>query len=169
MMFRHNFHLLCVALLSTSVAGCFGVAVIHTTECRSDVPICGYFYEKDKWGPQSSPKPNPLPIKDDFIKIWGEPSETQSISENEVILVYKRELWCGVVPSWGVLIPLVLPTCDGFDRITFKDNRATHIHFKRENLVGGYFLLTTGIGDKSKTCPVPCSHLNGTLSQPQDR
>lgn len=156
MMVRHCFYPIAVIVLLSLTSGCIGVAVVTPTECSSDIPLINYTYEKNKWGPiykkdKAAPDvENFLPSKDDFIRAWGTPDETVSISDDELILSYNSKIWCGVVPAYIIAAPLVLPTCDGFDRITFKGNMATHIHFKRED---GYGIILPLVVGGSKPCP----------------
>jgi len=153
-----NFFLIFAIFLSSLTSGCIGVAVVTPTECSADVPLNNYIYEKDKWGPIYKEKPaegelvekNYLPPKDVFKRMWGEPDETIILNENEVTFVYNRKIWCGAVPAYIIMLPLILPTCDGFDRITFKGNDATHIHFKREDGYGAIFPVSVG---GSVPCP----------------
>jgi hypothetical protein len=120
------------------VSGCVGYIHVSPTECSADLPIIDYIYEKDKWGPinKSTMTINELASKNEFIKEWGEPDEIIRIADDEITLVYNRKIWCGSVPVYIIPAPLVLPTCDGFDRITFKGDTATHIHFKRSDASG---------------------------------
>jgi hypothetical protein len=165
MMRRLSFPTIAIALLSSLEAGCFGGAVIYMTECESSLPICNYKYSKENWGStenaniKNPPKvPNFLPSKDEFLAEWGVPSETITASEDEVTLIYKTvDIWCGVVPAWGVAVPLMAPSCEGFDRITFKGSKATYIHFKRRNGAGimGIFMGPGG-ASMGKSCPIPC-------------
>ncbi len=151
--------LIAAILFSSLTSGCIGVGVVTPTECSADVPLNNYIYEKDKWGPiykkkaageEESIEKNYLPPKDVFKQVWGEPDETIILSGDEVTFVYNRKIWCGVIPAYIVMLPLMLPTCDGFDRITFKSNDATHIHFKRENGYGAIFPVAVG---GSVPCP----------------
>ena len=169
---RLSFPMIAIALLSSLEAGCFGAVVAHMTECESSLPICDYWYSKEDWGPtnpdwgptyvsrgSNPPKtPNALLPKDEFLAEWGEPSETITVSEEEVTFVYKTvDIWCGVGVGYVFPVPLMAPTCEGFDRITFKGSNATHIHFKRRDAT--FLLLVFGGGiaaEKGKSCPIPC-------------
>ena len=65
------------------------------TECKARLPLCDYKYSKEDWGPTGSAQTkgpvmlNALPPKEDFLAEWGEPSETITVSEDEVTFVYK--------------------------------------------------------------------------------
>lgn len=159
-----SWHLLAIPFVCTMISGCIGVSVLTTTECESSVPICDYIYEKVAWGPnprqqgsEPSPEPNYLLSKEEFISNWGEPTETIVLSDNEVTLVYKNpDVWCGVFAVWGLWpAPFIAPACESFDRITFKGNRATYLHFKRENKTALIFGAIMN-ANTPKTCPKPC-------------
>ena len=162
---RLSFPTTAIALLSSLVAGCFGGGAVYMTECESSLPICDYNYTKENWGPTENAKLknppkilNTLPPKEYFLAEWGEPSETITVSEEEVTFVYKTvDIWCGVGVGYVFPVPLMAPTCEGFDRITFKGSKATHIHFKRRDAT--FLLLVFGGGvaaEKGKSCPIPC-------------
>ncbi|MBP5998227.1 MAG: hypothetical protein KA535_09765 [Azonexus sp.] len=164
MMRRLSFPTIAIALLSSLEAGCFGGVVMYMTECKSSLPICDYKYSKEDWGPTENAKiknppkiPNTLPPKDEFLAEWGVPSEIITVSEDEVTLIYKTvDIWCGVIPAWGVAVPLIAPTCEGFDRITFKGNKAIYIHFKRRNVAGIAAAVSAVGASMGESCPIPC-------------
>jgi len=176
-MIKSILHFFTITLLSSLVSGCIGYVHVSPTECSADLPIIDYIYEKDKWGPtnkstmtiselaskdefikewrriinKNTMTINTLASKNEFIKEWGEPDETIQITDDETILVYNRKIWCGSVPIYMMIpAPLVLPTCDGFDRITFKGDTATHIHFKRSDASGFVF---PGPAGGPRACP----------------
>lgn len=145
-------HLLVVTFLTLLASGCVGYVHVSPTECSADLPIVDYVYDKDNWGPinRNMMKIVKLPAKNDFIREWGEPDETIKVSDDETTLVYKRKIWCGSVPVYIIPAPFVLPACEGFDKITFKGDTATHIHFKRADASGMVFPYTAG---GRKACP----------------
>lgn len=151
-MVKSILHLFAISLLSSLVSGCVGYVHVSPTECSSDLPIIDYIYEKDKWGPinKSTMTINKLPSKDEFIKEWGEPDETIRTTDDIVTLIYNRKIWCGSVPVFIIPVPLVLPTCDGFERITFKGDTATHIHFKRADASG---IVVPYLSENFRACP----------------
>lgn len=171
-MCKSNRHLVILVLLSSVMAGCVGVSVLGVTECESSIPICDYNYSKTLWGPRQTPKGNGLPepnfllSKDEFIRTWGEPSETIVLSDEEVTLVYKGpDVWCGVFVVYGLWpAPLIVPACETFDRITFKGNNASHLHFKRESktsLIVGAIM----VANVPTACPKPCPPLSEDSKQ----
>lgn len=143
---------LVIALLILLAPGCVGYIHVSPTECSTDLPIADYIYNKDNWGPinKNMMKITKFPAMNDFIREWGEPDETIKTSNDETTLVYNRKIWCGSVPVYIIPAPLVLPACDGFDRITFKGETATHIHFKRADASGMVFPYAAG---GSRACP----------------
>ena len=158
---RVSFRTIAITLLSSLAAGCIGGGAVYMTECKARLPLCDYMYTKEDWGPTGSAQTkgsimlNALPPKEYFLAEWGEPSETITVSEDEVTFVYKTVEWCGVGAAYVFPVPLMAPTCEGFDRITFKGSKATHIHFKRRNETG--FLFGPGVAaEKEKSCPIPC-------------
>lgn len=151
-MIKSILHLFAITLLSSLVSGCVGYVHVSPTECSADLPIIDYIYEKDNWGPvnKSTMTVNKLASKNEFIKEWGEPDEIIRITDDETTLVYNRKIWCGAIPAYIIPAPLVLPACDGFDRITFKGDTATHIHFKRADMSG---IVFPSVAQASKACP----------------
>jgi len=139
-MFRRLFFLSCVIFIALTQSGCIGLIVNKTGECKNETPsthIHDIF-----WGPPpqfklslfsdhvvpkvQTPKRS---TKAEFLKDWGKPDEIISTSENAETWIYKRKLWCGAIPIFLILpIPLILPVCDGFDRIEFKENEAVRLH-----------------------------------------
>lgn len=154
-MIKSILHLFAITLLPLLMSGCFGYFHVSPTECSADLPIIDYIYEKDKWGPKytNTMTINTLALKNEFIQEWGEPDEIIRITDDETTLVYnKKNIWCGAVPVYLVPAPLVLPICDEFDKITFKGDTATHIHFKRVDTSGLLVLPPSAVED-SIACP----------------
>jgi len=163
-----------ISLLIQLLAGCFGGGVFTAKECESAVPLCDYNYMPDKWGPiegkkGEEPQPNFLPAKDEFLRIWGEPTESIRLSEDEVTFVYKHQgEWCGAAAFWVVIpVPLMLLACDAFDRITFKGEHATRVHFRRIDSAGAF--IGPGIGGSGwiNPCPKPCPNGIKTIKSPE--
>jgi len=67
--------------------------------------------------------------------------------------VYNRSEYCGIVPIWGVPVPLILPICEAFDHITFENDKAVHIHFRKIQHPGIFFSVNLAGGDSIKRCP----------------
>jgi hypothetical protein len=158
-----NWRLLIICVLSALMSGCIGIHVSAVNECETTVPMCDYEFSQGSWGPIERPKTNTQPVpnyllpKTEFIARWGEPTEVIVLSDNEVTLVYKRpDVWCGATAFWVIIpAPVMAPGCEIFDRITFKGERATHLHFQREDEARA-FLLPAPWADSLKRCPKPC-------------
>jgi hypothetical protein len=145
-----------LSLLALMLSGCFGGIVSYPIECVSDYPLQYYVYTKDSWGPfivdnpqDRNPSGNPL-TKGDFLRDFGKPDEIVSLSADKEMWVYNRSEFCGVIPIYIVPVPLVLPVCNEFDHVTFENDTAVHIHFRRVNGVG---FMSPGFIGKSNKCP----------------
>jgi hypothetical protein len=103
--------------------------------------------------------------KEEFIKDWGQPDEIIFASENTETWLYNKKLWCGVMPVLILPIPLILPVCDGFDRIEFKDNEAVSLHTRSIVWGGGILILVLpkidGHAWKDPACRYPLPPNNG--------
>lgn len=148
-----------VGILSIlAISGCIGGYVSYPVECQSDYPLKYYLYRKDAWGPignfgDLNPSGNPL-TKGDFLREWGNPDEIVPVSSNRELWAYNRSRFCGIMPIYIVPVPLGLPICDEFDHITFENDRAVHIHFRRVNAVGFVFVpMVTGDVSGETICP----------------
>jgi hypothetical protein len=149
--------LLTASLTVLMLSGCLGGAVKYPIECISDYPLKDYIYTKDTWGPLNidssrdiNPSSNPL-TKADFLRDWGEPNEIVTISAEKEMWVYNKSAFCGVVPIYMIPIPLVLPVCNEFDHITFENDQAVHIHFRK--ISGAVAVIGGGNGFSG---PVKC-------------
>lgn len=120
----------CVFLAAITQSGCFGLMVMTTAECKTETPFTGV-YDLFWTSPIGS-------TKAEFLKDWGKPDEIISTSENEETWIYNRKRWCGVMPVLLLPVPLILPVCDGFDRIEFQGNETKRLHTKRQVWGGGY-------------------------------
>lgn len=160
-MYKSILVILCSSLVSFSLSGCFGLAVNSPVECKNETPYTGVH---DIFGQTSAnrerlsetaanmldrigmlaqtPKAS---TKADFLKKWGEPDKIISTSENQETWIYERHLWCGVIPIVIIPIPLVLPVCDGFDRIYFVGNESKLLH-TRHTSTGGFFIMMSPAG-----------------------
>ena len=130
-----------VSFLTLTLSGCFGLVVVYPSECKNETPTTAahdLFWSKSKTPKQST--------KEDFLKEWGKPIKIISDSENKETWVYERRLWCGFIPAFYLPAPLLLPVCDGFDRIDFKGNEATRLHTRRA--LSGGVILTYGQAHK---------------------
>ena len=123
-------------LLVLISSGCFGGVATYPVECEFDYPIKNYTYTKKDWAPCHGAEVINF-SKTDFFSNWGEPDEIEQISANKEIWIYKQSgEYCGIVPAVGVPIPLMFPSCEVFDRITFENDLAIHVHLRRMKEVG---------------------------------
>lgn len=169
--FRWRF--LIISVLSALMCGCIGAHVVGVNECESTVPICDYEFSNRSWGPVERPKANTQPVpnyllpKTEFIAAWGKPTEIIVLSDNEVTLVYKHpDVWCGATAYWVfVPAPVKAPVCEIFARITFKGERATHLHFQRQD-EARVWVLPAPWAELMKRCPKPCPPEIEALGRP---
>jgi len=163
-MYKSILVIICASLVSFTLSGCFGLAVNSPVECKNETPYTGVH---DIFGQTAAnrerlsetaanmldsigmlgqtPKAS---TKADFLKSWGEPDKIISTSENQETWIYERLLWCGVIPMVIIPIPLVLPVCDGFDKIYFVGNEAKLLH-TRHSSTGGFFIMMSPAGGAS--------------------
>lgn len=139
--------IVCVFFLTSTLSGC-GLFIAIPSECTNEFPTTSArnVFLWDKY-------PSKRSTKEEFIKEWGTPTKILSTSENKETgyyetrlspsenretWVYERSLWCGFGPIiFFVPIPLLLPVCDGFDRIEFQGNEAKNLYIRRIRSVGG--------------------------------
>ncbi len=140
------------------LAGCVGGVAVKRLECQSPYPLEDYVYTKDSFGPTKyfpdiSPASNPR-NKEDFRREFGEPDEIAAIDASREMWVYNRSAFCGIVPMWVIPVPLGLPVCDEFDHITFDNDLAVSIHFRRMDAAGAVIMLPVGgTGTGFHGCP----------------
>jgi hypothetical protein len=136
-MFRRILILCCVLLLALTQSGCIGFISFETDECENELPSV-HIHELT-WTKKDFQRNS---TKEDFLKEWGKPDEVITKADNVEEWVYNKHLWCGVILFYIVIpAPLILPVCDGFDRILFLGNEAQHIHTKKIVLLEVLFPL----------------------------
>ena len=118
-MYKPLLILVCIFLAVMSLSGCFGMMIFQPGECEEEIPK--------------------LPSKAEYLKERGAPASTKTVSADRDVWEYKESLWCGVIPCWGICVPLMLPVCDGFERVYFKGDRAEREH-TRQSLGYGWIL-----------------------------
>lgn len=89
------------------------------------------------------------PSKNDFILYRGHPDKIIILSENMETWTYNEKVWCGYAPIFFVAAPLVLPVCDGYNRITFENGTAVRINYKGTTINRD---LSTDRGDDRGSC-----------------
>lgn len=132
--------IVCVAFLTLVLSGC-GFIIFYPNECKNETPITS---ARDIfWSMDEIPKVYKTPIvynKADFLEEWGKPNIINSTTENTETWLYQRKLWCGFVPILILPVPLLLPVCDGFERIEFQENDAKNLHIRRLGAWGFLFI-----------------------------
>jgi hypothetical protein len=138
-----------------TLSGCVGLLVNTPEECPSETPYPGvHDLNLFKADGRNLPRPvagvfNKLGMllsvpntatKAEFAKEWGEPDKIINRSATEETWIYEKHIWCGVCPVFLLPLPLVLPVCDGFDKVEFKDDVAMRLHTRR-NTVGGFIIF----------------------------
>jgi len=148
----------CVFFVAIMQSGCAGLLVNATAECKNETPRIDI--HDFNW----SKLDQRVPTKELFSNYWGKPDEIISTSENEETWIYNRKLWCGVIPVFLLPVPLILPVCDGFDRLEFQGNEAKNLHTR--HIVTGGFLIGggTSVGGIEPTCRLPLPPNNGVDS-----
>ena len=130
----------CIFFAAITQSGCVGLIVNTPAECTNAIPFTGV-HDIFIW---TKPSPKKVTTKAEFLKDWGEPDEIISTSENEEAWIYNRKLSCGVTPVFLLPVPLILPVCDGFDRIEFQGKEAKRLHTRHIAMAG--FVIMAGPG-----------------------
>jgi hypothetical protein len=102
---------ICVTFVVCSLSGCFGMISYQPGECEKETPK--------------------LSNKAEYLKESGAPASTRTVSVDREIWVYEDSVWCGMITCLGICVPLMLPVCDGFERVYFKGDRAERVHTRR--------------------------------------
>jgi hypothetical protein len=136
----------CIFLLASTMSGC-GLVVFYPDECIDETPTTSA--HDLTW---SREKPAVL-TKTEFLKDWGRPDRIDVTSENMETWTYNRHLWCGIMPVFLLPVPLLLPVCDGFDRIEFQGDTAERMHIRRI-LSSGVVLPVVTSGDPKCRFPI---------------
>lgn len=174
-MCKRIFLISCVLFVAVLQSGCIGLATVVPAECKNETPFTGIH---DIFWKQ--PQPNkelafgivipevPTPkasTKAEFLKDWGNPDEIITASENGETWIYNKTLWCGLVPVLIVPVPLLLPVCNGFDRIEFQGQNAKRLHTRRIVIHGAVMsIFLVGAGGMDPVCRLPLPPNNGVDS-----
>jgi len=145
----------CVSFVALALPGCVGLVVQTPEECKNETP---YTAVHNIW--EGELRPPRSATKDEFLHKWGKPDEIISSPENMETWIYTRKLWCGVIPVFFLPVPLMLPACDGFDRIEFKDNKAMRLH-TRHSVAAGLVIGFGGWGGTDPVCRFPLPTVPG--------
>jgi hypothetical protein len=151
--------LCCVLLVALTQTGCIGLIINTPGDCVRETPYTGVH---DLFWSKKSP-PARTSTKEEFLIDWGKPDEIINDSENKETWVYNRKLWCGWIPVIILPIPLILPVCDGFDKITFKGSVATRLYTRglaQDGFMAVFFGGAGGrVGDDS-ACRFPWRYIS---------
>lgn len=125
-----------VGIMSLACTGCIGVGFDRTTtvSIEKPVPLGHPSWPADgfeRWACQADQEQT-YRTKSDFIESWGEPHSIEVSNDKETWNYQESGRWCGL---WlGLLIvpvPLVLPVCETYDKITFENNLAVRSTSRR--------------------------------------
>ena len=149
----------CVLFVALTQTGCIGLIVLPPQECKREAPYTDIHNSSVE--PAALPYTNPTPsTKEEIREVWGKPDEIITVSENEETWIYKKNLWCGVIPVFILPVPFIIPVCEGFDRVGFRGNEATRTHTRQLNIYG--FILWVfppgafgGAGGGGEGCEYP--------------
>ena len=145
-------HMKAIALLLTVfISGCgvVGVATVTPTECS---PTEAKIFEWEATGIiEENCDFNRKPSKQDFLSGRGHPDEIITINSVEEVWVYEKSIWCGLVVAYIIPVPLVLPVCDGVDRITFEGETVKQIQRTGQNATG-LMVGSNGISTDGEDC-----------------
>lgn len=144
-------------MVTIACSGCVGVSFDRTETVSIDKPIplrdtSWTFDGFTRWACQPDPEADHR-TKSDFLESWGEPQSKEVLAGKESWLYAESHRWCGV---WlGLLIvpvPIILPVCQTFDKITFDNDLAIHASSQR------FVQTSTGIafvGPMGLPIPIP--------------
>jgi len=156
-MYKSILVIICTSLASFTLSSCVALGTYLPDECKDETPFTGVhdiFWKK--------PINQKKSTKAEFLNDWGRPDEIISSSGNKEIWIYKRHLWCGVMPIIILPIPFILPVCDGFDRIEFNDNEAVSLHTR--SIVSSIYFLKPDKSEIGSACRFPLPPNNGVDS-----
>lgn len=147
----------CSSFVVLTLSGCIGLVINTPAVCENETPHPDV--HEIMMTSQATPLTPPFLIRDprtsftkaDFREVWGEPDEIITTSENIETWVYKRKLWCGWIPFLIIPVPLILPVCDGYDKIDFQDDIATRLNTRHIVSNGGIFILFYPLGPRGIT------------------
>lgn len=132
------------------LSGCVGAAIETTKECpeTSGTLLAWELLDIDatKSSGENFESKIEMPTKKDFFEIRGKPDEIIYVDEVTETWVYETDEWCGLWVGYGLLVPLILPVCDGVDYITFEGAAVKHFKTTEARLTGamGFVLFSSG-------------------------
>jgi hypothetical protein len=149
-------------LLTMSGCGFYGALGYLPGECTIEPPTAT-FITSDSGGLQKIPPSFPT-TKAEILKVLGKPDTINPTYDNAETWVYKKKhLWCGFIPAFLLPLPLLLPVCDGFEKIEFEGDIAKHMHIRRIVKTGVFGLLPGEMKvyhDTDRPCLLPADTLS---------
>lgn len=123
---------LLLAALATASAGCvgFSVEIPSTQEIQNPVPLkvkegaIGGGDALVRWACQSESGPSVPLTKNHFLNVWGAPAEKVATARGETWIYAESNRWCGLWVFVILPVPVVLPVCDTFDKVSFEGDAA---------------------------------------------
>ena len=145
-------HMKAIALLLTVfISGCgVGVATVSPTEC-SLTESTYYEWEATGVSMENYDYNSRKPSKQHFLSGRGQPDEIITVNSVEEVWVYEQSMWCGFIVGLGFAVPLMLPVCDGVDRITFEGETVKQIE-RTGVMLNGLLMVDEGILTHSENC-----------------
>lgn len=146
-------------LLVSSLSGCSGILIYTPYDCPKistpniDQKTLREWY-RDNNQPDNSGEDR-ICTKSEFLKDWGKPDSIESTADNSETWTYKRGRWCGTLLGVGILVPLMLPSCDGYEYIEFVGEEAQNIRSRSLEQCG---FLTVGNAGLLYGCKPLCDH-----------
>lgn len=126
---------LLLAMLAIACTGCVGVMFDGTKAETIEMPLP---LKYTGWGPEDTERwacqPDPeraLQTKSDFLASWGEPQSKEVSAEEETWIYAESGRWCGIWIAFIVPLPAMLPVCETYDKITFKNDLAVRANSRR--------------------------------------
>ena len=123
--------------LTLCSSGCMGVFTYLPAECRNEIPTL------DARDLEWSELKYAIVTKAEYITAWGKPDTINNVSEGVEEWIYKRRLWCGVMPVFFIPLPLLLPVCEGYERLEFQKEKAKRLQIRRI-VVKSYMVAAPG-------------------------
>ena len=151
---------LLLSMMAIGCTGCIGVMLERTTAeiIEKPIPLKPDSSVPDRWACQPDPAVN-YSTKNDFIESWGEPLSKEVFAHSETWTYAENSRWCGLWVAFIVPIPIQLPVCETYDKITFDNDLAVRASSRRFVSSGFGIVLARSIG------PVPVLFVEGKVTQ----
>lgn len=149
-----------LSMVAIGCSGCIGVAFDRTRAeiIEKPIPLKPHSSGPDRWACQPDPAVN-YSTKNDFIESWGEPLSKEELNHTETWTYAEDNRWCGFWVAYIVPIPIQLPVCETYDKITFVNDLAVRASSRR------FVRSGFGIGLAPSIGPVPVFFVEGKVTQ----